>query len=79
MKLDPTDLYKIANMEMPFGKYKGRILLDLPEAYISWFSREGWPAGELGRLLAQLYDIKINGLSHLIAPLRNKLPPSPSA
>lgn len=68
----PDDLIKIANMKMPFGKYKGRALIDLPEPYVIWFHNKGWPGGELGRLLAQLYDIKVNGLEYLFAPLRSQ-------
>jgi uncharacterized protein (DUF3820 family) len=55
---------------MPFGKYAGRYLLDLPEPYVMWFSREGFPDGELGQLLALLYEIKLNGLEKLLEPLR---------
>jgi len=76
MMLDPSDLFKMANVVMPFGKYKGKVLIDLPDSYVSWFFREGWPAGELGRLLAQVYDIKINGLNHLIEPLKAKKVPT---
>lgn len=64
------DLLKIANMQMPFGKYKGRVLIDLPEAYIIWFQKNGLPQGELGRLLSQLSEIKANGLEYLFQPLR---------
>ncbi len=64
------DLEKIANMKMPFGKYKGTPLVNLPEPYVVWFHNKGFPEGELGRLLAQVYDIKLNGLEHLFKPLR---------
>lgn len=64
------DLIKLANMEMPFGKYKGRRLIDLPDSYVEWFAKEGFPNGELGRLLYLVYEIKINGLQQLIEPLR---------
>lgn len=64
------DLVKIANMKMPFGKYQGRVLIDLPEPYVVWFNNKGYPQGELGRLLAQLYEIKTNGLEYLFIPLR---------
>jgi uncharacterized protein len=63
-------LKKIANMKMPFGKYKGICLIDLPEPYIVWFKNKGFPSGELGRLLQTVYEIKLNGLEHLVAPLR---------
>lgn len=65
-----NDLLKLAQMKMPFGKYQGRLLIDLPESYVVWFYNEGLPDGELGRLLAQLYEIKVNGLEHLIEPLK---------
>jgi len=54
---------------MPFGKYAGRLLIDLPEAYVVWFSRKGWPTGEIGELLRSLYAIKENGLEPLLRPL----------
>ena len=63
-------LEKIANMKMPFGKYKGVPLIDLPEPYVIWFSRQGFPRGELGRLMHTLLEIKVNGLEHLIRPLK---------
>lgn len=66
------DLRKIANMQMPFGRFKGRALIDLPEPYVVWFHGQGFPEGELGRLLAQVYEIKVNGLEHLFEPLRRK-------
>ena len=69
---DYADLIKIANMKMPFGKYKGRALIDLPEPYVVWFHKKGLPEGELGRLLLQLYDIKANGLEFLFEPLKQK-------
>ena len=62
-------LLKLANARMPFGKYTGRLLIDLPEAYVVWFARKGWPEGETGELLASLYAIKENGLEELLRPL----------
>jgi len=62
-------LFKLANARMPFGKYSGRLLIDLPEAYVVWFANKGWPEGEIGRLLAELYEIKANGLEPLLRPL----------
>lgn len=64
------DLLKIANMTMPFGRYKGWALVDLPEPYVVWFYNQGLPSGELGRLFAQLYEIKANGLEYLFKPLK---------
>lgn len=66
---DPAFLVKLARARMPFGKYSGRLLIDLPEAYVVWFANKGYPEGELGILLASLYDIKANGLEGLLRPL----------
>lgn len=63
-------LVKLANYRMPFGKYKGYVLMDLPEPYVVWFAKKGFPNGELGELLAVLYEIKLNGLEYLFEPLR---------
>ena len=72
---DPEILIQIARMEMPFGRYAGRRLIDLPEPYLVWFSRKGFPKGRLGMLLATLYEIKANGLEPLLAPFREKTDP----
>jgi uncharacterized protein len=66
---DTAFLMRLANARMPFGKYAGRLLIDLPEAYVVWFSRKGYPVGELGEQLASLYAIKENGLESLLRPL----------
>ena len=58
-------------MKMPFGKHKGTVLIDLPEPYIVWFYNQGFPQGELGRLLAQVYEIKVNGLEYLFDKFRD--------
>jgi len=58
-------LKKLLKTRMPFGKYKGRLLIDLPEYYLVWFSRQGFPKGELGKMLQTAYEIKINGLEYL--------------
>jgi uncharacterized protein (DUF3820 family) len=63
-------LEKLANMRMPFGKYKGTRLIDLPEPYVVWFAGKGFPKGELGLLLGTLYEIKLNGLEYLVKPLQ---------
>jgi uncharacterized protein (DUF3820 family) len=68
--LDPEVLLKIARTRMPFGKYKGRLLIDLPEPYVIWFAKNGFPKGELGRMLSILYEVKLNGLEYLFKPLR---------
>lgn len=62
-------LIKLANTRMPFGKYAGRLLIDLPEPYVVWFANQGYPKGEIGELLASLYEIKANGLEKLLRPL----------
>jgi len=70
MQLKPEHLKKLATMKMPFGKYAGRLLVDLPEPYVCWFERKGFPKGELGELLQTLYVVKLNGLEELLKPLR---------
>jgi uncharacterized protein (DUF3820 family) len=70
--MDPNFLLKLANARMPFGKYSGRLLIDLPETYLVWFARQGFPDGEMGKLLASLYTIKENGLEELLRPLVRK-------
>ncbi len=66
---DSAYLLKLANAVMPFGKYAGRRLVDLPEPYVVWFSQKGFPKGELGEMLKNIYEIKVNGLEYLFAPL----------
>lgn len=68
---DKQWLIKLANMTMPFGKYQGRVLIDLPEEYLLWFAEKGFPEGELGQLLALALEIRINGQENLLDPLRN--------
>ena len=70
--MKPEDLEKLVSLEMPFGKYKGRVIADLPGNYLNWFAREGFPKGEIGRLLALMQEIDHNGLKGLLAPLRRK-------
>ena len=70
--MNPNDLQNLVSIEMPYGKYKGRILADLPGNYLNWFAREGFPPGELGRLLALMQEIDHNGLGRLLEPLRKK-------
>lgn len=67
---DPQLLKDLVKMKMPFGKYKGRVLCDLPVSYLEWFKREGFPNGKLGMLLQTMYEIKINGLEGLLQPLK---------
>ena len=70
MFTDKEYLVTIVRTRMPFGKYKGRLLIDLPEAYIVWFAQQGFPKGELGNMLECVYEIKLNGLEYLLNPLR---------
>lgn len=70
--MDAQDLQKLVLVRMPYGKYQGRLLADLPGAYLAWFARTGFPAGELGRLLALALEIDHNGLSALLDPLRQR-------
>jgi uncharacterized protein (DUF3820 family) len=67
---DHQQLLELAAMRMPFGKYQGRRLIDLPEPYVVWFARQGFPAGKLGEMLRSVYEIKVNGLEFLFEPLR---------
>lgn len=68
----PDDLELLVTRVMPFGKYKGRVIADLPGNYLNWFAREGFPSGELGRLLALMQEMDHNGLRSLLDPLRGK-------
>jgi uncharacterized protein len=63
-------LLQLVKMEMPFGKYKGTLLCNLPVSYLEWFQRKGFPKGKLGVLLATIYEIKLNGLEDLLKPLK---------
>jgi uncharacterized protein (DUF3820 family) len=67
---DSELLKALVAMPMPFGKYKGTLLCDLPVSYLEWFQREGFPKGKLGMLLATIYEIRINGLEKLLDPLK---------
>lgn len=69
--MDADSLQLLLTTEMPYGKYKGRRIADLPGNYLNWFAREGFPPGKLGQLLALMHEIDHNGLSSLLAPLRS--------
>jgi len=69
---DHRQLLELAAMRMPFGKYVGRRLIDLPEPYVVWFARQGFPEGKLGEMLRSVYEVKVNGLEYLFAPLRDR-------
>lgn len=69
---DPKILLQLVQMQMPFGKYKGRLLYQLPIAYLEWFANKGFPAGKLGVFLQTMYEIKLNGLDSLLDPLKTQ-------
>jgi len=69
-ELNPRILEDLVRTPMPFGKYKGRLICDLPVHYLEWFAREGFPQGKLGMLLSTMLVIKSNGLDYLLRPLR---------
>ena len=66
---DPQLLIDAVNQVIPFGKYQGRKLLELPEPYLVWFHKQGFPKGKLGEQLALMYEIKLNGLENMLRPL----------
>ena len=68
--MNPEMLERLVRVQMPYGKYKGRVIADLPGNYLNWFAREGFPKNDLGRLLALMHEIDHNGLSDLLTPLR---------
>ena len=70
--MKPDDLLLLVSREMPFGKYQGRLICDLPGPYLAWFARNGFPTGEIGRLLALMHEIDHNGLRALLEPLRRR-------
>jgi hypothetical protein len=72
--INPQILIELVSVRMPFGKHKDRILCDLPETYLVWFHRKGFPLGKIGVLLSALYEIKLNGLEYLLKPIRKKQP-----
>ncbi len=70
--MNPEILKKLLTFPMPYGKYKGRVIADLPGNYLNWFAREGFPTGELGQLLALMQELDHNGLKYLLDPLRKR-------
>ena len=72
MNPDPSILINLMQTRMPFGKYKGTLMCDLPVAYLEWFDQKGFPEGKLGILLQSIYEIKLNGLEYLLDPLRKR-------
>ncbi len=80
--LEPTQpnseiLLDLVRLKMPFGKYKGTTLCDLPISYLEWFYKEGFPTGKLGMQLNTLYEMKLNGLTYLLEPIKKLLTPKP--
>ncbi|WP_316840989.1 DUF3820 family protein [Pedobacter gandavensis] len=70
--MNPQILNDLVTMKMPFGKYQGKTMCDLPESYLIWFHNKGFPPGKLGEMLATLYEIKLNGLEYLLQPLKRR-------
>lgn len=70
MESNPQLLLDLVKMQMPFGRYKGYVLCNLPVSYLEWFNRKGFPPGKLGVLLQTMYEIKLNGLEYLLKPLK---------
>ncbi len=74
MNNEQKQLVSLAHAKMPFGKYEGRYLIDLPEYYIVWYSNKGFPKGTLGRQLQMVYELKLNGLEELIRNIKKRYP-----
>ncbi|MFG6138034.1 MULTISPECIES: DUF3820 family protein [Halomonas] len=70
--MQPEDLQRLVTQRMPFGKYEGTLIADLPGPYLAWFAREGFPAGQIGQLLQLMHEIDHNGLGELLEPLRQR-------
>ncbi len=71
--MQPEDLERLVTLKMPYGKYKGRLIADLPGHYLNWFAREGFPKGEIGRLLQLMQEIDHNGLKEILGPIRGRV------
>lgn len=70
--MNPQDLERLVTLAMPFGKYQGRLIADLPGPYLAWFARKGFPPGQIGRLLQLMHELDHNGLAPLLGPLRER-------
>lgn len=69
--MDSVFLLEMVKMKMPFGKYKGWLVCDLPEPYLVWFNSKGFPKGKLGQQLQTMYEIRLNGLEYLLKPIKD--------
>tara|TARA_B100000809_G_C14699762_1_gene373698 strand:+ start:242 stop:463 length:222 start_codon:yes stop_codon:yes gene_type:complete len=69
---DKQFLIDLAKMKMPFGKYKGRFLIDLPEHYIVWYRTKGFPNGKLGKQMGLVYELQLNGLEDIVREIKNR-------
>ena len=78
MKNPQEHLIELAHYRMPFGKYKGQYLVDIPEAYYVWFRQKGFPEGKLGRLLTEMHEIKVNGLEPIVRKVQRQYPRPPN-
>ncbi len=74
MENDQKQLIRLAHTKMPFGKYVGWHLIDLPEYYVVWYNNKGFPKGELGQQLQLVYELKLNGLEDLIRNIKKRYP-----
>lgn len=74
MEQDKQELIKLANTKMPFGKYEGRFLIDLPEYYLVWYKQKGFPKGKLGEQMALVFELQLNGLEDLVRNIRKQFP-----
>ncbi|TCD02370.1 hypothetical protein EZ449_18610 [Pedobacter frigidisoli] len=70
--MDPTLLLDLVKMQMPYGKYKGYLICNIPESYLLWYKDKGFPKGKLGDLMATMFEIRVNGLEYLLTPLKNQ-------
>ena len=70
--MNPQILKDLVSIAMPYGKYKGRLICDLPEYYLVWYENRGFPTGKIGILLATMYEIKLNGLEYLLKPIKKQ-------
>lgn len=76
VQLDQNFLIRLAHTKMPFGKYEGRYIIDLPEYYVVWYHNKGFPKGNLGLMLETVYELKLNGLESMIHTIKKNFPKS---